>query len=85
MSIVGNANLLLFAALPIVWGSIAFTTSVVDMVYGWIVDIYDKDFLAADMLYGEDYGKNCDFAGVQKKQPPDNCRRRFWQIRGKDG
>lgn len=57
LSIVGNANLLLFAALPIVWGSIAFTTSVVDMVYGWIVEIYDKDFLAADTLYGEDYGK----------------------------
>ncbi len=63
--IIESPTILLFAALPVVWGSIAFTQSVVTMVYGWIVEVYDKDFLAADTVYGQDYGKT-----VEKKEAP---------------
>ena len=49
--------ILLFAALPVVWGSIAFVQGIVTMVYGWIARVYDKDFLATDTVYGDDYGK----------------------------
>jgi hypothetical protein len=52
--------LLLFAALPIVWGSIAFMQSIVTMIYAWIVEIYDKDFLSTQTLYGKDYGKEVE-------------------------
>ena len=51
------AQMLLFAALPIVWGSIAFVGSIVAMIYGWLARVYDKDFLAADTVYGDDYGE----------------------------
>jgi len=63
--VVTSPTILLFAALPVVWGSIAFTQSVVTMIYGWIVEIYDKDFLAADTVYGHDYGKK-----IEKKPEP---------------
>jgi hypothetical protein len=63
--VVTSPTILLFAALPVVWGSIAFTQSVVTMIYGWIVEIYDKDFLAADTVYGQDYGKK-----IEKKPEP---------------
>lgn len=52
--------ILLFAALPIVWGSIAFMHSLVTMIYGWIVNVYDKDFLSTQTLYGADYGKEIE-------------------------
>lgn len=50
-------QMLLFAALPIVWGAIAMVGSIVTMIYGWLARIYDKDFLAADAVYGDDYGE----------------------------
>ena len=53
----GNVAVLLFSSLPIVWGSYAFVYSLFSLIYGWIVDVYDKDFLAADTVYGNDYGK----------------------------
>jgi len=52
-----NAAILLFVALPIVWGSIAFTQSITTMIYGWIASVYDKDFLCTQTIYGDDYGK----------------------------
>ncbi|MFA6917666.1 MAG: hypothetical protein WC285_02400 [Candidatus Gracilibacteria bacterium] len=49
--------IVLFTALPVVWGTIAFVYGVFSMIYGWIVDIYDKDFLSLEINYGNDYGK----------------------------
>lgn len=57
---IASPTILLFAILPVVWGSIAFTESVVTMIYGWIVEIYDKDFLSTQTLYGKDYGKEVE-------------------------
>ena len=49
-------QLLLFFALPVVWGMVAMIGTLVTMIYGWLARIYDKDFLAADQVYGDDYG-----------------------------
>lgn len=55
--IVESPQILLFAALPVVWGSIAFVQTVFTMLYGWIARTYDKDFLSTQTEYGDDYGE----------------------------
>lgn len=52
-----NSAIVLFLALPIVWGSISLIYSIFSMVYGWIVDVYDEDFLSLEISFGQDYGK----------------------------
>jgi len=52
-----SPTILLFVALPVVWGSIAFFLSISTILYGWIARLYDKDFLATDTVYGRDYGE----------------------------
>jgi len=54
---IDSPQILLFLALPIVWGTIAFMSSIVTMVYGWIAHTYDKDFLSTKTMYGDDYGR----------------------------
>jgi hypothetical protein len=56
-SVLGNPQLLLFVALPIVWGSVAFVGSIVNGLYGWIARTYDKDFLSSEEMFGDDYGE----------------------------
>lgn len=56
-SYINSPQILLFLALPIVWGTIAFMGSMVTMVYSWIAHVYDKDFLSTKTMYGDDYGK----------------------------
>ncbi len=58
--IVASPQILLFAALPIVWGSIAFVQSIFTMLYGWMARTYDKDFLCTETVYGSDYGKEIE-------------------------
>lgn len=60
-----NPTILLFAALPVVWGSIAFMGGIIIMIYGWIARIYDKDFLCTATVYGADYGRE-----VETKEEP---------------
>lgn len=64
--IVPSPQILLFAALPVVWLSIALMQSLFTMIYGWIANTYDKDFLSADNLYGDDYGKDEDLSEEEK-------------------
>ncbi len=54
--IVTSPQILLFIALPIIWGAIAFVGSIVTILYIWIAKTYDKDFLSTQTLYGSDYG-----------------------------
>lgn len=54
---VASPQILLFIAMPIVWGSIAVVQSLFTIIYGWIARIYDKDFLSTETVYGQDYGK----------------------------
>ena len=58
--IIPNPQILLFAALPIVWGSIGFVQSIFTMIYGWMARTYDKDFLSTQTVYGSDYGKEVE-------------------------
>jgi len=58
--IVKSPQILLFVALPIVWGSIAFVQSIFTILYGWIARTYDKDFLSTQTVYGSDYGKEVE-------------------------
>lgn len=62
---VESPQILLFTALPVVWGSIAFVGGIFTILYGWIARTYDKDFLATDTNYGEDYGKK-EEAAIKK-------------------
>jgi len=55
-----NSAIVLFLALPVVWGSMAFIYSVFSMIYGWIVDLYDEDFLSLEVNFGRDYGKEVE-------------------------
>ncbi len=55
--VVQSATTLLFAALPVVWGIFGLVYSVVYMLYGWIVDAYDQDFLSIKAKFGDDYGQ----------------------------
>ncbi len=64
-SLVESPTILLFAAMPVVWGSIGLVHGIVTAVYGWIANIYDKDFLATNMDYGDDYGKEI----VEEEKP----------------
>lgn len=67
--LVETPTVLLFAALPALWGSFALIYSIVNMLYGWIVDIYDKDFLATSEKYGDDYGKK---VVIEEEAKPKN-------------
>lgn len=58
--IVASPQILLFAALPVIWGSIAVVQSIFTMIYGWIARTYDKDFLSTQTVYGSDYGKEVE-------------------------
>ncbi len=58
--ILDNPQLLLFLALPVVWGSIAIVHTLVSMIYGWFARTYDKDFLSTQTVYGKDYGKEVE-------------------------
>lgn len=64
--IVSSPQVLLFVALPIVWGSIAFVQSIFTILYGWVARTYDKDFLSTQTVYGNDYGKE-----VESEEEPE--------------
>lgn len=71
--IVRSPQLLLFIALPIVWGSIAVVHSIVTVLYGWVVRIYDKDFLSTQTVYGQDYGKEVEDEEPQAPKAKDEA------------
>jgi MFS family permease len=52
----GNATIILFAALPIMWTLIGFTQAALAMIYFWIWQTWGTDFLASTASFGADYG-----------------------------
>lgn len=54
--IIGNPTILLFIALPIIWGFIGFFQAVVAMFYYWVFQTWGKDYLATETAIGTDYG-----------------------------
>lgn len=66
--LIASPQILLFVALPAVWGTIALVGAVVNNIYSWLAKTYDKDFLAADTLYGEDYGEEVEEEEEEKAE-----------------
>lgn len=54
--ITGNATVLFFAALPVIWTSIGFSQAALTIFYRWLVQTWGTDFLASSVNYGADYG-----------------------------
>ncbi|MBN1495047.1 hypothetical protein JW911_04950 [Candidatus Peregrinibacteria bacterium] len=52
----GNATILLFIALPVLWGGVGFTYGIFIMFYHWVVETWGTDFLATSQEYSKDYG-----------------------------
>ncbi|MDP2624667.1 MAG: hypothetical protein Q8P27_00600 [Candidatus Peregrinibacteria bacterium] len=50
----GQALVLLFLALPLMWFSIGLFGSLLNFFYGWIYKLYGVDFLSSVTVYGED-------------------------------
>jgi len=54
--VTGNATILLFVALPLLWGGIGFMFGLVGLIYQWIVNTWGTDYLATFQEYSKDYG-----------------------------
>jgi len=52
-----NPTIILFAALPIIWISLGFMTTITEMFYRWLWSLYGIDFLMSRTTYGIDYGE----------------------------
>ncbi|MBU1445639.1 hypothetical protein KKD70_00030 [Patescibacteria group bacterium] len=52
----GSATVLLFVALPLLWGGVGFTSGIVTMLYNWMVSVWGNDFLATSQSFSKDYG-----------------------------
>lgn len=55
-TITGNATILLFIALPLIWGMLGFFHAAVTMFYYWIFTTWGTDYLATETQFGTDYG-----------------------------
>ncbi len=55
-TVAGNATILLFIALPLLWGGVGFMFGVVGMVYQWVVRTWGVDYLSTFQDYTKDYG-----------------------------
>lgn len=58
--IIDQPYVLVVLALPVVWGSVAIVQTLTTIIYGWIANIYDKDFLSTQTVYGDDYGEEVE-------------------------
>lgn len=67
--ITGSALVLLFLALPLLWGGIGFTFGLVGMIYSWIVSTWGVDYLATTQEYSKDYGVQEDENEVEVVEP----------------
>lgn len=52
----GNATLMMFAALPVIWSSIGFFQAALTIFYNWLYETWGNDFLASTATFGMDYG-----------------------------
>lgn len=52
----GNATIIMFAALPVIWSLIGFSQAALTMIYFWIYETWGSDFLASTASFGTDYG-----------------------------
>lgn len=52
-----NATILLFVALPILWGGVGFVHAILVMLYHWAYSVWGVDFLSTTQKYSKDYGE----------------------------
>jgi len=52
----GNATIVMFAALPIIWSLIGFSQAALTIFYNWLYETWGNDFLASTATFGSDYG-----------------------------
>ncbi|MEK7528424.1 MAG: hypothetical protein AAB592_01525 [Patescibacteria group bacterium] len=52
-----NLVVLMFITLPIIWTFMGFISTVVEMFYHWMYELYGSDFLASTTDFGKDYGE----------------------------
>lgn len=55
-ALTGNATILMFIALPMIWGLLGFFHSAVPMFYYWLFQTWGTDYLATEAQFGTDYG-----------------------------
>lgn len=55
-TVLGNATILLFIALPLLWGGVGFMFGIVGMIYQWVVRTWGTDYLSTFQDYTKDYG-----------------------------
>jgi len=55
-TMLGNATILLFIALPLLWGGVGFMFGIVGLIYQWIVRTWGTDYLSTFQDYTKDYG-----------------------------
>lgn len=55
-AITGNATILMFIALPMIWGLLGFSHAAVTMFYYWVFTTWGTDYLATETQLGTDYG-----------------------------
>lgn len=55
-TMLGNATILLFIALPLLWGGVGFMFGIVGMIYQWVVRTWGTDYLSTFQDYTKDYG-----------------------------
>jgi len=69
----GNATILLFIALPVLWGAVGFTYGIFIMLYHWIVETWGTDYLATTQEYSKDYGvEEQEIETMVDIAPPDD-------------
>ncbi len=70
----GTATVMMFAALPIIWGTIGFSQAALTMMYYWMFETWGSDFLASTTSFGADYGvpdTSEEEEEAEMQKPPD--------------
>ena len=69
----GNATILMFIALPMIWGFLGFFHAAVSMFYYWIFTTWGTDYLATETQFGTDYGipDESEEAAAEEEQRED--------------
>lgn len=70
-AISGNATILMFIALPMIWSFIGFFQAAVTMFYYWVFQTWGTDYLATETQFGTDYGVADESEEEEEEQHED--------------
>lgn len=71
-TVTSNATILMFIALPMIWGFIGFFHAAVTMFYYWIFTTWGTDYLATESQFGTDYGIAEETEEVGEEEPAED-------------